>query len=601
MEPLCRVLSGASVAVGAALVGLLVAGPFGCKQPPQEPLRAASAAVTCEPSASASSPPGKQLSPTRLLRRVTLALLGRPPRGDELDKMEAAATPEAQTTLLTGVIDEALSSREFYRTLVDYGHELLPIPSYNYNFEGYYWTGSMGFDLAICPDDSAHPGGFSMTADECKDAAAPAVTTDVWFSPGKPVTLVGRAGNNATVSEGGKDCGSTYVGGLYNVQADKGCGCGPGAQWCIVSSNLSYGTKPEQGHHRLDVESSQRRMIWDEPARLFAHVIFHDRPMTDLVLGNYTVAPPALKNLYVRWARMNPDNKALDQSPWWNPSTWSAFFDPDHEAKTTTTWHEVIQQDLHPNLLSRMPSGVAGGGLERAYTFDPRKDAKLLGLPSAGLLTTAAGMGSLARERVRAARWLEVFACQQFVPPPPEQHFAPYQRDPATEGTCQHCHVAIDPASIHFKRIGSGGAYPFIGGLGQYTFAGNPSYATPWNRWAQSYVPDTRMTPISEQEAKDHPDWRLLDFLPTDQTMLGQTSDGTVGPLGFGKMLVKSGAFDRCMARRLYEHFVGRVLDPASDSLRIDELTGKFVASGRKARPFVRDLLLSSDELRRGL
>jgi hypothetical protein len=66
-------------------------------------------------------------------------------------------------------------------------------------------------------------------------------------------------------------------------------------------------------------------------------------------------------------------------------------------------------------------------------------------------------------------------------------------------------------------------------------------------------------------------------------------------------MLVKSGAFDRCMARRLYEHFVGRVLDPASDSLRIDELTGKFVASGRKARPFVRDLLLSSDELRRGL
>jgi hypothetical protein len=559
------------------------------------------AAASCEPTASASKP-GKLLSSTRLLRRVTLSLLGRPPTPVELDAMESATTPEAQQAQLTSVIDAALGAREFYRVLVDYGHELLPIPSYNYNTEGFYWTGSMGFDLAICPADSAHPGGYAMSADECKDPAAPAVTTDVWFSPGKPVTLVGRAGNNATVSESGKDCGSTYIGGLYNVQADKGCGCGPGAQWCIVSLNLSYGTKPEQGHVRLGEEASQRRMIWDEPARLLAHVIVQDRPLTDLVLGNYTVAPPALKNLYVRWARMNPENKGLDQSSWWKPSTWSNAVDPDHEPRTETAWHEVIQEELHPNLLSRLPAGVAGGGLERSYAFDPRKDAgKLLGIPSAGLLTTIGGLGSLSRERVRAARWLEVFACQQFVPPPPETHFAPYQQDPATEGTCQHCHLSIDPASIHFKRIGSGGAYVFLGGVGPYSFANAPSYATPWNRWKQSFVPGTRMTPVSAEDDKAHPDWKLIDFLPTDQQLLGQTSDGTVGPLGFSKMLVSSGQFDRCMARRLFERFVGRDLDPASDKLRLDQLTARFIASGRKARPYIRELLLSSDEIRRGL
>lgn len=586
--------------VRVGLVGLLASGLVGCKQAPGEPLARASAAASCEPTP-ASNPPGKLLSPTRLLRRVTLTLLGRPPTRDELDAMEGATTAEAQQALLTTTVDQALGSREFYRTLVDYGHDLLPIPSYNFSYEGQYWTGSLAFDLTRCPDDSAHPGGFSMSQDECKDPAAPAVTADVWFSPGKPVSLVGRAGSSATVSESGKDCGSTYIGGLYNVQADKGCGCGPGAQWCILSANLSYGTSTAEANVRLDQEDSQRRMIWDEPARLFAHVIFQDRPLTDLVLGNYTVATPALKNLYVRWARMNPEHKSLDQSSWWKPSTWSSLVDPEHEPRTTTTWHEVVQQELHPNLLSQLPAGSLGGSLDRTYTFDPRKDAKLLGIPSAGLLTTIGGLGSLSRERVRAARWLEVLACQQFIPPPPEQHFAPYLRDPATEGTCQQCHVAIDPAAIHFKRIGAGGSHVFVGGLGPYTFAANPAYAAPWNRWAQSFQPGTRLTPITEQEAKEHPDWRLIDFLPTDQTMLGQTSDGTVGPLGFGKMLVRSGQFDRCMARRLFEHFVGRRLDPASDSTRLDELTGQFVNAGRKARPYVRALLLSSDEMRRGL
>jgi hypothetical protein len=141
----------------------------------------------------------------------------------------------------------------------------------------------------------------------------------------------------------------------------------------------------------------------------------------------------------------------------------------------------------------------------------------------------------------------------------------------------------------------------FLGGLGPYSFASAPSYATPWNRWKQSFVPDTRMTPVSAEDDKAHPDWKLIDFLPTDQQLLGQTSDGTIGPLGFSKMLVNSGQFDRCMARRLFERFVGRDLDPASDKLRLDQLTAQFIASGRKARPYLRELLLSSDEIRRGL
>jgi hypothetical protein len=574
-----------------------------CGNSPKPGTGAATAALSCTPTASAVSP-GKLISPTRQLRRVTLALLGRPPTPGELGAMEAATTPDAQRALLASTIDGALTSPAFYRQLVDYGHELLPIPSYNVSVDGSYWTASVAFDLVVCPADSAHPGGYSMSADECKDAAAAVTTAPAWFSPGKPVALIGRAGTGGVVSDSGKDCGSTYVigGGGYNVQADKGCGCGPGAQWCIPSLNLSYGTPQDQGNVSLDFEISQRRQIWDEPARLFAHVIFQDRPFTDLILGNYSVAPVALKNLYVRWGRVDPENKALDQSTWWQPETWSKASDPEHTPGTAAAWHEFIQQDLHPNLLSLLPAGTLGADAARTYTFDPRKDAgKPKGIGSAGLLTTLGAMGSLPRERVRAARWLEVLGCQLFVPPPPEVHFSPYKRDPATEGTCQNCHVAIDPAAIHFKRPGVNGYLVVLGGLGPYGFEGKQSYEPPWSRWNQAFLPGTRLTPITEDEAKAHPDWRLIDYLPPDQKLYDQVSDGTTGPLGFAKLIVQSGRFDQCAAQRLFERFVGRHLDPATDKPRLDALTQQFLKGGRKVKPFVRDLLLDADELKRGL
>lgn len=585
--------AGRASLAALALASLALAG---CQDRPRSPLGSAAAAVSCPPTSTpVPTNPGKALSPTRWLRRVTLSLLHRLPTPEELTAMEAAPTPEAQRAMVTSLVDSALGSKEFYRTLVDFGHELLPIPSYNVGYEGQYWTGSTAFDLVVCPDDSAHPGGYSMSKDECLDPDAPDTTADVWFSPGKPVTLVGRAGKGGVVSDEGEDCGSKFTGGLYNVQPRPGCGCGPGAQWCITSLNLSYGTRSDQAHVRMDLETSQRRQIWDEPARLFAHVIFHDRPYTDLVLGNYTVAPPALKNLYARWARLDEGNKALDQSKWWQPATWSKASDPENAPGSVTAWHEVIQQDIHPNLRSLLPAGTVGGGEERTYTFDPRKEAgQPLGIPSAGVLTTLGAMGSLARERVRAARWLEVFGCQSFVPPPPEVHFAPYKEDPATEGTCQHCHVLIDPGAIHFKRPGISGIRLVLGGVG-------PNGFDSIKRWEQSFLPDTRLTPISAEDAKAHPDWRLLDFLPPDQRLFDQVSDGTIGPLGFGKLLVKSGRFDRCAAQRLFERFVGRQIDPATDKARLDELTAQFLATGRKAKPFVRALVLDADEMRRGL
>src|SRR5262249_26071879 len=103
---------------------------------------------------------------------------------------------------------------------------------------------------------------------------------------------------------------------------------------------------------------------------------------------------------------------------------------------------------------------------DRAYAYDPRTTpGQPKGLPAAGVLTMPGSMYAFPRERVRAARWMETFACQSFQPPPADTHFPPYSNDPATSGTCLHCHRTIDPAAIFFKR---------------WDFSPRDSYYVPW-------------------------------------------------------------------------------------------------------------------------
>ena len=108
------------------------------------------------------------------------------------------------------------------------------------------------------------------------------------------------------------------------------------------------------------------------------------------------------------------------------------------------------------------------------------------------------------------------------------------------------------------------------------------------------------MTPATEAQLQQNPDARFIDFLPEGQTLFGVAGDGTIGPLGFGKILVASGELDRCAVRKLYGRYLGTELDLARDSALIDELTTTFVRGERKLRPFIRTLL-ARPEFRRGL
>jgi hypothetical protein len=125
------------------------------------------------------------------------------------------------------------------------------------------------------------------------------------------------------------------------------------------------------------------------------------------------------------------------------------------------------------------------------------------------------------------------------------------------------------------------------------------NYGYPYVRWVSAFDHDLVISPVTAEQIKAHPNARFLDFLPADQKLFGLASDGTIGPLGFGKLLVQSGEFDACVARRLYERFLGRKLDPAVEAGFIARLATDFVAGGRTMRSFIRHLF-HLEEFRRG-
>ena len=136
---------------------------------------------------------------------------------------------------------------------------------------------------------------------------------------------------------------------------------------------------------------------------------------------------------------------------------------------------------------------------------------------------------------------------------------------------------------------------PNVWVTGQYPYGGDP-----WDRIRRLWAFDTHMTPVNAAQAMVEPEARFIDFLPPDQTLYGSTSDGTVGPLGLGKLLVASGAFDRCVVRRLHRRFVGRDVDPTAEAGYLESLVAQFLANDRKARPFV-EYLSTTPAFRSGL
>ncbi len=562
------------------------------------------------------------LSATRLLRRITLALTGTTPTPAQYEELLALPDDAARDAHLRATAEELLESPRFYEQMLRLGHEWVGVGAYTTGAAGDGYMGDMQGHLYPCPAGSLYAGAWTHTPEshveprdicEGRDDAGnpitvPELVTEPWWAPGTTVRIIGLAASATTevvVNGQTRDCGIARNG-YYDSVLASGCGCGPNLVWCAPLVGLWSASNHDLG--------MQRRHPYEEPARLFAHLAWHDRPLSDLVLGNYSVGTNWLRALYVRLGRQ-AGNTALDaDTTWWRPAQDPSPRDPLHpDPNDPQAWREFVFEDLNPYLLALTPDRSPSGSPSRHYAYDPRTTLDPpAGLPAAGVLTMIGSLSSFPRERVRAARFLEALACQSFSPPAADQTFPPYTGDPARGGTCMHCHMTLDPAAISFKRweFGSPESYyvpwPFIPGLGRYRVTAAwlsgqyPHSEGPGFRMKTTFLPDTVMTPVTSEEIAQNPEAVLLDTMPASYTLLGEPGNGTMGPLGFGKLLVSSGELDRCAVRRLYERFVGRSLDPAAERAYIDRLAREFVARDRQLRAFLLHLM-EQPEFRRGL
>jgi hypothetical protein len=563
-----------------------------------------------------SAPVDDELDPLRRLRRMTLALTDRLPTRERLYELDAIEDRAAQDAWLDAEAERLLSGTAFYDAMVEFGHAWMSIPMDPVlGANGGYYLHQQSH-IIPCPEGSLHEGRWSSPHSNLDNRpcnglswdGTPAVvrTIEPWWAEGTTIEVVGLDGNENPIIEGpgGRpvDCGNVLEAGVSTERESDAehpggeCGCGPHLSYCYPESNYSF---VRIGHPGND--KGVRRRAWDEPARLFAHLAWHDRSLTDLIAGTYSVGPVGVQAMYVRYGRRLGATALDEDESWWRASRWTAPHDPHHEATDPDGWSEFDISSRNPFLLR-----------ERDYHFDPRTQARgeMRGVPAAGVMTMPGVLAAFSRERIRGARFLEMFACENFVPPSPTAHFEPYTNDPAAGGPCMHCHARIDPASIHFKRFINVSGLPNSGyqilGAGDshlnplWMTGAFPYFGEPFGRMRRLWIPGTRMTPIDEATAMAEPESRYIDFLPPDQTLYGQVSDGTVGPLGLAKMLINSGAFDRCAVRRLHEHFVGRDVDPTAEAGYLEALVDVFVENNRQIRPFVRELF-KGELFRRGL
>jgi hypothetical protein len=574
------------------------------------------------------------LQPTRTLRRVSLALTGKTPTVSALDQVLDAGLNIEQ------FVDATLASNEFYSEMLDFGHDWIRNSAYlNGGKNEGIWRGDERATISRCGEGTVHQGAWRAThyvngGDPedttypdggvrviCNNPSAVVRMIEPWWRTGTQVPVLGTTGGNV-VREGNVDCGKPFWTIYQNPLLGTACSCGPNLRFCTPLYNYDYDragaplaqfadptmaplSRTGSGHSSDDDEKSAARQVYDEPARLLAHLAHYDLPLSNLVTGDISVGPVQLQSVYMRFARQHPrfGNKpdggpgfSDDNDAWFRPAQLTGRADPLHPTPGDVyAWREFTPSVVNPLFLA-----------DRNYRFDPRTaDAGVepLGVSTAGVLTMFGPNSSWPRERVRAARWLETFACVDFIPPPPEVPFNEYVRDPAREGTCQHCHQKIDPAAVFLKRhnfrVGSGN-FPVWAGFGDGHWNSIALWEDPRPRWELAFIPDTLLTSATPAQFAANPESRFIDFLPPGVQLFGQAGDGTAGPLGLGKILVSSGAFDRCATLKLYQRFVGRKLDVATEKAYIDSLTAQFIASGRRVKPFVRKLMLSP-EIQEGL
>ena len=491
------------------------------------------------------------------LRRLSLDLRGRVPTLDELQSVIDNGAVDPAT------IDAFLASDDFLHQMRQHHRDLLwanlgaqrlannqfllqpsaraptpPLAIPAQNRRNIYRGGNVA-----CRDEPAEfdREGNIVTIEE-PDPAFPDrtvrregyVEVEPYWAPG---TTVKVCAFDAQVAEQGTNPRNPNARVNCRAGAAQDCGCGPGLSFCFT------------------LQTMQRvvRMMTEQLLQTVDAVVAADRPYTDLVLGTETVVNGPLVHYFTYQTATGINFVAARPDPGY--ALPEIGFDEED-------WLPVTTSGLH-----------------------------------AGVLTLPGYLLRFQSDRGRANRFYNAFLCQSFQAPPEglpassdDCHDEP---DLTKRCGCAYCHVAVEPAAMHWGRWSEAG----LAELDTETFPiEQPACATP--RGANSPL-CRRFYLTAANHPKEEPYLgTLLPYVFGDDHP-DRAEIIEAGPRRLAQQAVDSGRFANCTVRKLWTRLLGRAPRPDEDPT-IAELASDFAAGGYVVRDLARTLVTRREYVEAG-
>lgn len=513
---------GASAAVLAAVVFATAAG---AAEPP-----------TCPPD------DGSTMSPTRLLRAISLDLRGHVPTVEEYQEVAAGTVPEAlidQWLADPAFVDQAVRHHRslFWNNvegvdLIDNDSRLTEI--------GDVWYVDDGPSEVFRGANDAHCGDFEATLDPLgkpvPNVLPGGVLQEGWvwvtpyWDPANPIKVCAFDAQTAPSTASGTDCTTDAW------EDDPECGCGPNLQWCRVSG----------------IEEEIARGFATDVDLRVARVLGEDRSYLDLFFDDVGFLNGPMTHFY-RHQTGKPDD--VD------------FSDGAVDA-------------------ARLP--------DKPFTDDTFTEVNL-GSEHAGVLTSPAWLLRFQTNRSRANRFYNAFLCQPFQPPDggltglddPNPTL-----DLTARAGCQYCHALLEPAAAHWGRWPESGA-------GFLNTADHPAFDPECEACAltgtncSERCEDHYLVDPLTSEQNDYLGWMLSYEFLEERHM----SHVEQGPELLVTETVADGRLPACVAKQTAAWLMGREMTDA-DQPWIDTLADDFIASDYRYKALVK-AILASDNYRR--
>ncbi len=504
----------------------------------------------------------RELSPERLLRRLSLDLRGRVPIYEEY------ALVEGESGVPDDVLDGFLESDGFRQTMRRY-HDLLLWPNASEstlvtnNFGLYtvgnkignpYYIASTGKHTVFRGGNGSHacqlvhqnnlgyhqdgkpfcqPKGNDGTGDYCQEGyvnvhpyweADPNVTVKVCAFDAQETETYDFKGNQLPCSQ------------RFSVD-EKTCGCGPNMRSCL-SGNL-------QGLITSQWRAQFLRLVDDysDGSRPYTEMLTTKRAYTNGRIEFHRKYLAAQTGFLYTYTEPGGSDPPLAEDPDWHDLNWT----------------EVTRGDRHSGILT-LPG----------YTL------------------------RFQTNRSRANRFRIVFTGQYFQPPLPEiSGCDPEATDLTKRCTCRKCHSELEPLAAYFGVIAQAGSTALT------HFA--ESYDSEDECNAASIEPNITLCNRFYRRVRDKVDpdissWKLeaLEFADASHPEIQPNYD--LGPAGIVTAAIESGLLYRATVRNMFQFLMKRKMNLSptgadSEAVLLDELSAEF-ASDDNLKQLVKRIVL---------